>query len=395
MAANKREPIFKLAYQCSKPQCGAYRWRAVADTRGETRCIKCFAPFAQECIFKEVPQRKPAPGGGPRSRGAGRGPAERPPASKGNTKGGGGNPAGGKTTSQRGGKGGGTAERSPHPTQNLAPPKPLGLQPERLPQPAQHLPRGRVEELQKQYDDMLAYFKGNSHHGIVVQARQELEAELRRLEDLKTPQERAQDLDHKLCQARNAVGSQALALARAQQAAQEAQDRVDQLDGELQASLEEIRNLEIQKDKLVSQLPSDRAQISQKESPEERELTNAIALLMHRLGDEPSAQQTVNLLQDQLIRAESERKNTTAVEDDRLEHGLPPTPPWPLEAGSTVRETVVAHASLSTQRHLVQFLQSKGKGKREQGHQGQLRRRQGQGTLEFSQNLRRGSLTTS
>jgi hypothetical protein len=32
-----------------------------------------------------------------------------------------------------------------------------------------------------------------------------------------------------------------------------------------------------------------------------------------------------------------------------------------------VRETVVAHASLSTQRHLVTFLQSKGKGKGSKG----------------------------
>ena len=209
---------------------------------------------------------------------------------------------------------------------------------------------------------MLEYFQGDSNNEFVVLAREKLEVERRRLEALKSPQERLQDLDQKIAQVRNAVGNKTLALAKAHQEAQAAQNRVDQLEGEPQASLEEVKNLEVQQDHFKSQLPTPRPQAPQEESPEERDCANTIAFLMEKGGDTAHVQQTINELQDKYLRLAAKRTRTQAVHDDSLEHGLPNNPPWPLQEGSTIRQTVITQGSLATQRHVVHYCQSKGKG---------------------------------
>ncbi len=197
----------------------------------------------------------------------------------------------------------------------------------------------------------------------VVRAREKLEAELRRLEGLKTPQERVKDLDTKLSQVRNAVGCKAFELARAHQTAQEAQERVDRLEAELQASLVEVQNLEVQQDQFKAQLPPSHNQTTQEESPEERECACAIAVLVRHGGDTMHVQQCINELQDKYLRLGADRMRTQAVRDDGLEHGLPAEPPWPLQEGSPIRETVINQGSLATQRHILDYCKSKSKGK--------------------------------
>jgi hypothetical protein len=212
---------------------------------------------------------------------------------------------------------------------------------------------------------MLRIFQDTDNE-YVVRARDKLNEELARLETLKTPQERVKDLDDKLSQVRNVVGLKSLELARAQQQAQEAQNRVNRLDDELQASLAEARRLEVQQDQYKSQMPySDSlpTQAAQEESPEERQCANTIDFLVQHGGDTAHVQQTLNELQDKYLRLGAERRRSRAVQEDLLEHGLSETPPWPLQEGSQVREVVVTQGSLATQRHVLDFCTSKSKGK--------------------------------
>ncbi len=384
MAALKREPVFKLAYQCSKPQCGAWRWRAAADARGEHHCTRCLAPFAPECIYKEVPQRKPAPTSGHPGRGAGRGggrPRERPPTrtyrdvvanergpiGAGAPQGGGGHPGGGKSTSRGGGKGGGTAARNPPPQPTPASqPKTVGPQRPHLPQQDLRLhqaPPSQVEVLHTQYVKLLELFHGDSENVHVVIARQELEGERARLESLKTPQEKIHHLDQRIAQVRNSIGNKVLALDNAHREAQEAQHRVDQLEGELQACLSEATELEVQQDKYRAQMPHPHphTQVPQEETPEMRECANIIAYLTKHGGNTSHTQQTINECQDRNLRLAALHTNAQAVQEDSLEHGLPEDPPRPLQEGSPIRQTIITQGSLGTQRHVANYVHSKGK----------------------------------
>ncbi len=208
---------------------------------------------------------------------------------------------------------------------------------------------------------MLELFGGDPNNQFVALARENLEAELQRLEALKTPQERVKDLDIKLVQIRNAVGNKAMALDRAHQEAQAAQEQVEQLEAELQAALEEAQRLEIQQDQLRADMPRPDPPPQTEPSAQERDYTTAIQVLM-RMGDTSHVQQCLNELQYVVLRLGSERHLPQSVLDDNLEHGLDAHPPWPPQEGSLIRETIITRGSLATQRHVQQLCKSKGKG---------------------------------
>ena len=46
-----------------------------------------------------------------------------------------------------------------------------------------------------------------------------------------------------------------------------------------------------------------------------------------------------------------------------MEHALPAEPPWPLQEGSLVRDTVLANSPLDTQRKVLEVCKAKGQGK--------------------------------
>jgi regulator of replication initiation timing len=205
---------------------------------------------------------------------------------------------------------------------------------------------------------MLRIFNGDLENEFVVRASEKLAAERARLDALKTPKERVQDLEIQLSALRGTVGTTAQDLARAKQQAQEALSRVDRLETELQASLEEVKRLEVQQDQYKAQLspsPSDRPQ-AEAETPEERKCADIIAFLMQLGGDTAHVQQTVNEVQDEYLRLSARRTRTQAVKDDSLEHGLPEDPPWQLQEGSSIRESIIMHGSLETQRHVSNML---------------------------------------
>jgi hypothetical protein len=83
-----------------------------------------------------------------------------------------------------------------------------------------------------------------------------------------------------------------------------------------------------------------------------------------KLGNTAHAQLVANELQDNILRKASVRVNSNAVEEDLLEHALPEDPPWPLQEGSQVRETVLANSSLETQRKVLEVCKAKGQGKK-------------------------------
>ncbi len=299
----RREPIYKLAYKCSNPRCGGWRWRTAADARGETRCTKCFNVFAKNPIYKEVPQRRPqhAQGGG--GKGAA-GPI-----------GGGGNPVGGKTTSMGGGSGrvrpkGAQADPNPAPTHRPLRP---GLQPPQQ----QHLPPAaqrpqvltKLDGLRDNYETVLRICK-DPQDPSVVRCKQDLDAELQRQEDTKSPQERASDLKVKVEEARNVVGRTAIAVASAQRQAQAAHDRVKQLTAQTGDELEEVQRLELLLDKCTADLPRPTHSPTQEESPEERHLTDLLNTLMS-FGNTSYVQQTVNEVQDRILRLGMARRLNT------------------------------------------------------------------------------------
>ncbi len=81
-----------------------------------------------------------------------------------------------------------------------------------------------------------------------------------------------------------------------------------------------------------------------------------------RLGSTTHVQQCINELQDKVLCLGADRLRSQAVRDDSLDHDLPDDPPWPLQEGSVIREAVINHGSLATQRHVLQLCKSKGKG---------------------------------
>ncbi len=215
---------------------------------------------------------------------------------------------------------------------------------------------------------MLRIFKGDLENEFVVRASENLEEERARLESLKTRKERVQDLDIQLSTLRGTVGSTAQELAKAHQQAQEAQSRVDRLEAELQASLEEVKRLEVQQDQYKSQIPfahTDRP--AQAESPEERACAIAIDYLMHHGGSTMHVQQCLNELRDKYLRLSASRVRTQAVQEDSLEHGLSEDPPWQPQEGSPIRESLVNHGSLETQRHVSHMLAQKNAQHKKQG----------------------------
>jgi hypothetical protein len=206
-------------------------------------------------------------------------------------------------------------------------------------------------------------FPGDADNEHVVLARERLEEERARLEAQKTPTEKCRDLEQKIAQGRNAIGNKVLALAKAHQEAQEAQERVDQLDGELQAALQEVTDLEVQQDQYKAQMPPSHHQVPQEETPEERQCASIIDFLSTRLGSTAHNQQTINEMQDLYLRLASNRTRTQAVQDDSLEDGLPEEVPWPLLGGSPIRQTLVTQGSVGTQRHVATYIQNKGSAK--------------------------------
>jgi hypothetical protein len=128
----------------------------------------------------------------------------------------------------------------------------------------------------------------------------------------------------------------------------------------------EVTELEVRQDQFKAQMPSHN-QAPQEESPEERECAHVIAYLAQHGGNTAHSQQLINEFQDKYLRLAAERSRSRPVQEDSLEHGLPEDVPWPLDAGSPIRQTLITQGSIGTQRHVAQYVQSKGNSAKGKG----------------------------